>query len=137
MTKYLIPLKDNNKGFEIHFLVGRAQQIFFHDQNTSELHDHVFLTSFDLFFEESAEDVKERCKLESMFSENALECCTRKCNKNIPKHLAQDARNTLAELSKEEQDLILLGYLQAHRQTKELEQFYRKQNQFQASNAHK
>jgi len=47
------------------------------------------------------EDVKERCKLESMFSENALECCTRKCNQNIPKYLAQDKHNTFAELSKE------------------------------------
>lgn len=82
----------------------------------------------DEYLDLRAEDVKEQIQVEKMFSENAAVCCSKECNKLIPKNLACNCRNCFADLSKQEQDLVLLGHIEAHRTINSLQAAYFKQN---------
>ncbi|KAL1488704.1 hypothetical protein ABEB36_014503 [Hypothenemus hampei] len=61
------------------------------------------------FIEKSCADVEDTKLIEMMLGEHAGDCCLMKCNSKISKFLITNARDSFMELSKSEQDLVILA----------------------------
>lgn len=72
----------------------------------------------------SLEDVEEARSVASMFATDAPPCCTRKCNKTLEESMVTKTRDSFHELSKLEQDLVVLAHFEFHRQDLSLGQVY-------------
>lgn len=70
---------------------------------------------YSSYIEKSAEDEQEEQSFIHMFGLLAEECCTMQCNFRIPESIVRDARNTFMELSKDEQDIVLLAHLESYK----------------------
>lgn len=71
----------------------------------------------------SSIDLNENEIAQNFYSTN---CCVRKCNELIPKHLVIATRNNCLEMSKQELDLVVLGYIESGRMCKdELQEVYK------------
>lgn len=71
-------------------------------------------------FEHSQEDLIEYSKIAAMFSPDAQQCCSLKCNQVLPQEIVQETRDTFLELLKEEQDLIVLAHLESFKECAEM-----------------
>lgn len=74
--------------------------------------------------ERSAIDLKDQKRLSDFYGPESKICCSMKCNRTIPEDVALQHRYSFLELTKDEQDLVILSHLQSHRKCRALKHIY-------------
>lgn len=72
-----------------------------------------------------------------MFSPEAEPCCSLKCNKVLPEDLVQEFRDAFHELTKYEQDLVMLAHFELVRERSELVNLYAERRRYRGTDEKK
>lgn len=93
----------------------------------------------DVSLDTSEADIKEFTMIESVFGPTATTCCSQKCNSVLTRECVCTFCDYFNELSKSEQDLIIISHLQSHCQDLAFEKYYNAitRTKYTARNVHK